>query len=149
MVIDTVPLQTQLHALFLDLVDARMTPVDEVLAQVEANGEVFRACVYLGLERLVVVEQKLDAAHVSRLVLVAHLSHLRLHPHHEVARHVEESVQVAHVVELMLALVDELLQVAPFVEHLEFAVPDLLGFVAGVQAVQLGGLLLDLMHFEA
>ena len=115
-----------------------MPSVDEILAQIEANGEVFGARVNLGLQRLMIIEQKLNSAHIARLILVSHLSHLCLHPHHEISWHVEEFVQVAHVVQLMLAYVHKLLQIAPLVEHLDLAILDLFGLVARLQTMQFG-----------
>ena len=124
-------------------------PLAQVLAQIQADGEILDTGVDLGLERLVVVDEQLDATHVPRLVLVPHLPHLRLHPHHEVTRHVEEPVEVRHVGEVAPAHIGEALQVGPLGQHLLLLVPDLLGPLARVQTVQLGRLLLHLRHLGA
>ena len=69
---------------------AVVLPGEEVLAEVDADGEVLVARVNLGLEALVVVHQQLDAAHVTRSLLRLHLQYHVAHPQRQVAHHAEK-----------------------------------------------------------
>jgi len=130
------------------LVRAIVFAVKEVLAQVDADGEVLLAGVHLGLQTLVVVHQQLNSRHVAWLLLGVHLPRDVIHPEQQVTHHVEEAVQVAGVGQLESARVHQVVEVAPGVQHFLLLLLDLLLLGSGIADLQARGFLLDGSHLQ-
>ena len=73
-----------------DLRRAVVFPGEQILAKVNADGEVLVSGVDLGFETLVVVHEQLDAADVTRLLLRLHLQDHVAHPQLQIAHHAKE-----------------------------------------------------------